>query len=235
MVIRVPTMGFRLGRVCKMDYSHEYITELAQDFAENCDAVDKKGYRKLIEALNSGEQMAECVKAWYNTKEREEHTNEDGKTVYTNSYTHATDITNLRTSRTIVNDYYKAYMTALDGAANDADVAYNEIHHALLENLNNYFDNVFLSCLEEQYGEEFIKFYCAKVDKDEAVQAYADAKKAVQGCKQSLSRLEKPKEGRVDFEKVKAAKEKLADAETELAAIKEQYDKCIAAYDELVD
>ena len=217
-----------------MEFTHEYVTKLVQDFAENCDAVDKKGYRKLIDALNSGEQMVEYVKAWYNATEREEVVDDEGKKDYTAKYAHATDITGLRTSRNIVNDYYKAYMTAIDGAKNDFDKAYKAIHSTLLDTLNQYFDSVFLSCLEEQYGEDFIKFYCAKVDVDEAVTALEEAKKAVRGAKQSLSRLEKPKNGEPDAEKVEAAKKKLNEAEEELAAIQEQHDKCVAAYEELI-
>lgn len=217
-----------------MEFTHKYVTELVQQFAENCDTVDKKDYRKLVNALNSGEQMAEYVRAWYNAKERDEVVDDKGKKSYTTKYAHATDITLLRTSRTIVNDYYKAYMTAIDGADNDFDEAYKTIHSTLLDTLNQYFDSVFLSCLEEQYGEDFIKFYCSKVDNDEAVTALEEAKKAVRGAKQSLSRLEKPKNGEPDAEKVESAKKKLEEAEEELAEIQKQYDKCVAAYEELV-
>lgn len=216
-----------------MEFTHKYITELVQDFAENCDAVNKKGYRKIINALNSGEQMADYVKEWYNAKEREEIIKDDGEKTYITKYAHATDITKLRTSRTIVNDYYKAYMTAIDASENDFDEAYKAIHFTLLDTLNNYFDSVFLSCLEEQYGEDFIEFYCAKVDVDEAFTALEEAKKEVRSRKQSLSRLEKSKSDD-KAEKVEQAKQNLEEANTNLENATNAYNTAKEAYDELI-
>ncbi|MEE0845235.1 MAG: hypothetical protein U0L71_03490 [Eggerthellaceae bacterium] len=217
-----------------MEFTHKYITELVQDFAENCDAVNKKGYRKIINALNSGEQMAGYVKEWYNAKEREEITKDDGEKTYITKYAHATDITKLRTSRTIVNDYYKAFCTAIDGSENDFDEAYKTIHFTLLDTLNDYFDKVFLSCIEEQYGEDFIKFYSAKVEADDTFAALEEAKSEVRGCKQSLSRLQRPKKGEPDAFKVEQAKQNLEAANTNLENATNAYNAAKETYTALL-
>ena len=154
-----------------MSFNAESVKQLVYDFAENSASVDKKAYRILLQACSNEIAMSEYVRDWYSAKSKETYTNKKGeeKTRYT--YPHATDITNCRTSKDIVEAYYKAFETALDGENNDETVAYQEIHEEVLLTLCKYFVTAFVSCLEEQFGDSFVEFYCARVDYYEAQKA----------------------------------------------------------------
>lgn len=213
-----------------MSFNAESVKQLVYDFAENSASVDKKAYRILLQACSNEIAMSEYVRDWYSAKSKEAYTNKKGeeKTRYT--YPHATDITNCRTSKDIVEAYYKAFETALDGENNDETVAYQEIHEEVLLTLCKYFVTAFVSCLEEQFGDSFVEFYCARVDYYEAQKALEIAKKQVQGAKQGLSRLENPKKGEPDADKIAAKKKELEEATKAEKAAQTAFSKAEKAY-----
>lgn len=206
-----------------MRFEYGYARDLVEDFAENCDAVDKKHYRAILRTTASLEKMAEYVKDFYNEKHIVTKEDEEGNEVKETQRPHAKDITDCRTNTRIVNDYYKAYLTAIEGAANDESEDYRAIHFGMVEALENYFIQAYVSVIAEEFGEDFIEFYSNRIDLEEAEKHYTEAKKKVSSAKQSVARLKKPKNGNVDAAKVKEAETKLAAAEEESKKAEEAY------------
>lgn len=216
-----------------MSFNAESVKQLVYDFAENSASVDKKAYRVLLRATDNESTMSKYVYEWYTAKAKESYTDKQGKERSRYTYPHATDITACRTSKDIVVSYYKAFETALDGELNDKDTAYQEIHEKILLTLADYFVTAFVSCLEEQFGDSFVEFYCARADYHDAKKALEDAKKRIQGAKQGLSRLEKPKKGEPDAEKIAAKKQELEEATKAEKAAQDAFAKAEKEYKKL--
>lgn len=216
-----------------MGFYFVFVKRLVEDFAENSASVDKKAYGALLRATENETAMSRYVYEWYTAKAKESYTDKQGKERSRYTYPHALDITNCHTSKDIVVSYFRAFETAFDGKLNDRDSDYQEIHEKVLSTLTDYFATAFVSCLEEQFGDSFVEFYCARVDYYGAMKALDDAKKKLQGAKQGLSRLEKPKKGEPDAEKIAAKKQELEEATKAEKAAQDAFAKAEKEYKKL--
>lgn len=243
VVVRVSTLGVKLiyshtGFVAslkgkKMTFTADTAKALVYEFAENSEAVSKKDMRTLLQAMENEVTMADYVYKWYTERSKDVSTNKEGKEVKHYSYPHATEITNCRSSKDIVVAYYKAYDVALDGFSHDDSEDYQTIHENILVALGKYFVTAFISCIEEQYGDAFVEFYCARIDYLQAEASFGAAKKKVRGLNQSITRLSNPKNGEPDAEKVAAKQAELEEAEKAEKEAEKAFEKAEKAYQKL--